>query len=103
MSANDDFEAFAKRFYKKYGFLPCGKDDPCRPSAERILSHLGKTFGELERAESAAQATNTGSLQLPPKPCLGCEKHDFCSMSGVQVYSYVCKANYTPRQQQASA
>lgn len=64
MSANDDYEAFAERFYKKFGFLPLGKDDPCRPSAETILARLGETLGELERAESAVHAYNTGSPKL---------------------------------------
>jgi len=65
VSANDDYEAFAERFYKKFGFLPLGKDDPCRPSAETILARLGETLGELELAESAVRAYNTGSLQCP--------------------------------------
>ena len=76
MNANDDYEAFAERFYKKFGFLPLGKDDPCRPSAETILARLGETFGELERAESAAQHTTQAKAAeaLPDgKICPVCE------------------------------
>jgi hypothetical protein len=73
MSANESFEAFAERFYKKYGFLPLGKDDPCRPSAETILARLGETFGELERAESAVRAANR-----PSTPCSACGRDMEC-------------------------
>jgi hypothetical protein len=69
VSANDDYEAFAERFYKKFGFLPLGKDDPCRPSSETILARLGETLGELERAESAVHTYNTGSPKLPCAKC----------------------------------
>ena len=65
MNANESFEAFAERFYKKYGFLPLGKDDLCRPSAETILARLGETLGELERAELAVRAANTQRDAMP--------------------------------------
>ncbi len=57
MNANECFEVFAEKFYKKFGYLPCGKSDPLRPDAERILIDLGETYGALLKAESAKTDT----------------------------------------------
>jgi hypothetical protein len=35
MSINEEFEAFAKKFNKRFGYLPLDKDDICRPNVEQ--------------------------------------------------------------------
>jgi hypothetical protein len=49
-SANELFEEFSAVFYREFGYLPLGKDDVARPSAEQILCDLGETYSKLLRS-----------------------------------------------------
>ena len=64
MGANESFEQFSEKFYKKFGYLPCGKSDPLRPDAERILVDLGETYSALLKAESENSIDNKQSESL---------------------------------------
>jgi hypothetical protein len=66
MNANERFEEYAKEFEQAFGYLPLGKDDPSRPSAERILGDLQSTWNKLRASkleEAAKTKTNSGSIK----------------------------------------
>ena len=61
MGANESFEQFSEKFYKKFGYLPCGKSDPLRPDAERILVDLGETYSALLKMENCFMNTRNNN------------------------------------------
>lgn len=69
MDANESFEQYAREFHARFGYLPLGKSDPARPSAERILGDLSEIWQKLRATQPAepapSAAPNTGSPKLP--------------------------------------
>ncbi len=63
--ANETFEKFASAFAHRYGYLPLGKDDPCRPGVETVLADLASTFRELQAKESSPPAPNSAMVPCP--------------------------------------
>ena len=55
MNSSESFEKYANEFRAKYGYYPIGKDDPSRPSAERILADLGATYNELKALQRSVK------------------------------------------------
>ena len=49
---NEEFENYAEKFRKKFGYLPCGKDDPLRPGVEYVLIDLSVTWQELAQTRT---------------------------------------------------
>ncbi len=82
MNANEGFEAFAKRFQARFGYLPPGKDDPARPDAYRILIDLAECFAESERRAPNAELTLS-------KPCPECKVDEFV-MKGNDIHCWNC-------------
>ena len=80
MNSNKAFEIFAEKFYKKFGYLPAGKDDPARPSVERVLGDLGTTYCELLASEDSSPVavhtctscacSDKKETEDPCKPCI---------------------------------
>lgn len=71
MNANESFEELSNNFYKKFGYLPCGKDDMSRPSAETILFDLGETYSALLKVESTEKSHNKA---IPKCLCGECKE-----------------------------
>jgi hypothetical protein len=87
MNANDEFEAFAERFNRKFHYLPFGKDCGCYPpNVETVLMDLTHTFRELEELKAGvAHSHNSNST-----PCIRDrdEGHDYIKKSGDNYCSH---------------
>lgn len=68
MNADESFEKFAVEFQTEYGYLPLGKDDLNRPSAERILGDLCNTYRKLRKAEAVEQPLTSDKTPAAPLP-----------------------------------
>jgi hypothetical protein len=74
MNANEEFEAFADKFNKMFGYLPFGKDSVYPPDPQQVLSDLTVTFRKLEELKAGAALRTTShvttALVIYEKYCL---------------------------------